>query len=625
MRFPESFDVIVIGGGHAGTEAALASARMGVRTLLLTHNIETIGQMSCNPAIGGIGKGHLVKEIDALGGVMAQAADRGGIQFRILNRRKGPAVRATRAQADRSLYKAAIRSSVENQPNLSFFQQGVDDLLMEGERVVGVRTQMGLEFQARTVVLTVGTFLGGKIHIGESHHSGGRAGDPPSITLAQRLREMPFKVDRLKTGTPPRIDGRSIDYSQLKAQPGDEPTPVFSFFGQRAHHPEQVACHITYTNERTHELIHAGLHRSPMYSGRIEGTGPRYCPSIEDKVVRFADKNSHQIFIEPEGLNTHEVYPNGISTSLPFDMQYEFVHSIEGFENAHITRPGYAIEYDFFDPRGLKPTLETQYVKGLYFAGQINGTTGYEEAGAQGLLAGINAALETKALEPWWPRRDEAYLGVLVDDLITQGTQEPYRMFTSRAEHRLILREDNADLRLTETGYRLGLISDDHWQAFEVKREAVELELQRLRESWIQPGLISAEETQRVFGAKLSREYRLEDLLRRPKVTYRDLMSLNAAGPGVDQEIVAEQVEVQVKYAGYIQRQREEILRVQEKETTSLAELSDYDNVVGLSHEVRQKLNDHRPETVGQASRISGVTPAAISLLLIHLKKRKTA
>jgi tRNA uridine 5-carboxymethylaminomethyl modification enzyme len=625
MRFPESFDVIVIGGGHAGTEAALASARMGVRTLLLTHNIETIGQMSCNPAIGGIGKGHLVKEIDALGGVMAQAADRGGIQFRILNRRKGPAVRATRAQADRSLYKAAIRSSVENQANLSLFQQGVDDLLMEGERVVGVRTQMGLEFQARTVILTVGTFLAGKIHIGESHHSGGRAGDPPSTALAQRLREMPFKVDRLKTGTPPRIDSRSIDYSRLKAQPGDEPTPIFSFMGRREDHPEQVACHITYTNERTHELIQAGLHRSPLYSGKIEGTGPRYCPSIEDKVVRFADKNSHQIFIEPEGLNTYEVYPNGISTSLPFDMQFDFVRSIEGFEKAHITRPGYAIEYDFFDPRGLKPTLETQYVKGLYFAGQINGTTGYEEAGAQGLLAGINAALNVQEQDPWWPRRDEAYLGVLVDDLITQGTQEPYRMFTSRAEHRLILREDNADLRLTATGRRFGLISDAHWQAFETKREAVEQELQRLKDCWVQPGLISAEETQRVFGATLSREYRLEDLLRRPKVTYRNLMSLDAAGPGVEQEIVAEQVEVQVKYAGYIQRQQEEILRVREKETTSLAELSDYDNVVGLSHEVRQKLNDHRPETVGQASRIPGVTPAAISLLLIYLKKRKTA
>ena len=625
MRYPEIFDVIVIGGGHAGTEAALASARMGVKVLLLTHNIETIGQMSCNPAIGGIGKGHLVKEIDALGGAMAQAADRAGIQFRILNRRKGPAVRATRAQADRSLYKTAIRSCIENQAHLSLFQQGVDDLLMEGEKVVGVRTQMGLEIQARSVVLTVGTFLGGKIHIGESHHSGGRAGDPPSISLAQRLREMPFKVDRLKTGTPPRIDNRSIDYSRLKPQPGDEPTPVFSFVGRREHHPEQVACHITYTNQQTHALIQAGLHRSPLYTGRIEGAGPRYCPSIEDKVVRFADKDGHQIFIEPEGLNTHEVYPNGISTSLPFDLQYEFVRSIEGFEKAHITRPGYAIEYDFFDPRGLKPTLETQYIKGLYFAGQINGTTGYEEAGAQGLLAGINAALKVQERDPWWPRRDEAYLGVLVDDLITQGTQEPYRMFTSRAEHRLILREDNADLRLTTMGHRLGLISDNRWQAFETKREAVELELQRLRDVWIQPGQVSAEETQRVFGDKLSREYRLEDLLRRPKVTYRGLMSLNAAGSGVEQDIVADQVEVQVKYAGYIQRQQEEVLRAQEKETTSLAELSNYDNVIGLSHEVRQKLNEQRPETVGQASRIPGITPAAISLLLIHLKKRKTA
>ena len=623
MHYPNPFDVIVIGGGHAGTEAALASARMGAQTLLLTHNIETIGQMSCNPAIGGIGKGHLVKEIDALGGVMARAADRAGIQFRILNRRKGPAVRATRAQSDRMRYKAAIRAYIENQVNLSLFQQSVDDLLMEGERVVGVRTQMGLEFRASTVILTVGTFLGGKIHIGESGHRGGRAGDPPSISLAHRLREMPFRVDRLKTGTPPRIDGRSIDYTRLKTQPGDEPTPVFSFLGQREHHPKQISCHITYTNERTHQLIRGGLDRSPMYAGRIDGVGPRYCPSIEDKIVRFADKNSHQIFIEPEGLNTYEVYPNGISTSLPFDVQYEFVRSIEGFEHAHITRPGYAIEYDFFDPRDLKPTLETRFVKGLYFAGQINGTTGYEEAGAQGLLAGINAALAIQEQAPWWPRRDEAYLGVLVDDLITQGTQEPYRMFTSRAEHRLILREDNADLRLTATGHRLGLVSDEHWFAFEKKREAIEREVQRLKDTWIQPGAVSVEDSKRVFKTELTREYCLEDLLRRPEVTYEKLTTLAAAGSMVADEVVADQVEVQVKYAGYIQRQQAEILRTRGKETTSLTGLSDFNNVVGLSHEVRQKLNDYRPETVGQASRIPGVTPAAISLLLVHLKKRK--
>ena len=625
MLYQREFDVIVIGGGHAGTEAALAAARIGSNTLLLTHNIETIGQMSCNPAIGGIGKGHLVKEIDALGGAMALAADKGGIQFRILNRRKGPAVRATRAQADRVLYKAAIRGVVENQPGLSLFQQGVDDLIVEGERVVGVRTQMGLEFRGRAVVLTVGTFLGGKIHIGEANHQGGRAGDPPSITLAKRLRDLPFRVDRLKTGTPPRIDGRSIDYSELQAQSGDEPTPVFSFRGRREDHPQQVSCHITYTNEKTHELIRGGLDRSPMYSGVIEGVGPRYCPSIEDKIVRFADKNSHQIFIEPEGLNTHEVYPNGISTSLPFDVQYALVQSIPGFEHAHITRPGYAIEYDFFDPRDLKPTLETRYIKSLFFAGQINGTTGYEEAAAQGLLAGINASLQVQEKDPWYPRRDEAYIGVLVDDLLTQGTNEPYRMFTSRAEYRLLLREDNADLRLTAQGRELGLINDHLWRAFDKKREAIEQERQRLRETFVQPAQVDEQEMETIVGENLNREYRLEELLRRPGMTYKNLMRLGIAGPGVSDTNVAEQVETQIKYDGYIARQKEEIARAQGKETTELPEAIDYGNVVGLSNEVRQKLQQHRPATVGQAARIPGVTPAAISLLLIHLKKQKSA
>jgi tRNA uridine 5-carboxymethylaminomethyl modification enzyme len=616
------YQVIVIGGGHAGTEAALAAARMGARTLLLTHNIETIGQMSCNPAIGGIGKGHLVKEIDALGGAMAHAADRAGIQLRTLNARKGPAVRATRAQADRVLYKAAIRQIVEVQANLDLFQQAADDLLIEQERVVGVRTQMGLVFRAETVVLTVGTFLGGKIHIGLENHSGGRAGDPPSIALAERLRALPFRVERLKTGTPPRIDARSIDFSQLDAQPSDQPLPVFSFMGNRAEHPTQVDCHITYTNPQTHDIIQGGLDRSPMYSGEIEGIGPRYCPSIEDKVVRFAERERHQIFIEPEGLNTYEVYPNGISTSLPFDVQFQLVRSIQGFEQAHITRPGYAIEYDFFDPRDLLPSLETKYIQGLFFAGQINGTTGYEEAGAQGLLAGTNAALQVQEKDAWSPQRSEAYLGVLVDDLITNGTQEPYRMFTSRAEYRLLLREDNADIRLTEQGYQLGLVDENRWRAFNEKREAVEREKQHLRDYCLQPNQLSAEQMKALFGNVLTRAYHLDELLKRPEVSYKSLQHLPdfSQDESLDERVI-EQVEIQCKYAGYIDRQVEEIDRHRKHETTVLPKDLDYSAVSGLSNEVRQKLQTHRPTTLGQASRISGITPAAISVLLIHLKK----
>lgn len=623
MDFAKKFDVIVVGGGHAGTEAALAAARMQQKTLLLTHNIETLGQMSCNPAIGGIGKGHLVKEIDALGGAMARATDRAGIQFRILNSSKGPAVRATRAQADRVLYKQAIRSILENQPNLALFQQAVDDLIIENHHIVGVITQMGLHFYAHTVILTTGTFLAGKIHIGLNNYQGGRAGDPAAVNLANKLREMPFRISRLKTGTPPRIDGRTIDYTKLEKQPGDLPTPIFSFMGDVSEHPQQICCYITHTNEKTHEIIRKSFDRSPLYTGIIEGTGPRYCPSIEDKVVRFAEKKSHQIFVEPEGLTTHEIYPNGISTSLPFDVQLEFVRSMKGFENAEITRPGYAIEYDFFDPRDLKNSLESKFIAGLFFAGQINGTTGYEEAAAQGLIAGINASLLNQEKPAWCPKRNEAYMGVLVDDLITRGTTEPYRMFTSRAEYRLLLREDNADLRLTPKAQELGLIDEKRWIAFQKKQSDIELELQRLKKIWIRPNTVAAKQAENLCGKVLEREYSAHDLLRRPEINYSQLMGMENISPGLDDVITAEQVEIQIKYAGYIERQQQEIQRQTRYEETVIPDNFDYEKIKGLSTEVKQKLLQIKPRTISQAGRISGVTPAAISILLIYLRKKK--
>jgi tRNA uridine 5-carboxymethylaminomethyl modification enzyme len=620
VKFQKDFDVIVVGGGHAGTEAALAAARCGAQTLLLSQNIETLGQMSCNPAIGGIGKGHLVKEVDALGGIMAKAIDQGGIQFRILNASKGPAVRATRAQADRMLYKQAVRTALENQPNLALFQQTVSDLLVEGERVVGVKTQMGLEFNAKAVVLTAGTFLAGRIHIGLENYSGGRAGDAASVALAERLRELPFRIGRLKTGTPPRIDGRTIDYSKLQEQHGDTPLPVFSFMGNRAQHPRQICCHITRTNAETHDIIRSGLDRSPMYSGIIEGVGPRYCPSIEDKVVRFADRDSHQIFVEPEGLTTNEVYPNGISTSLPFDVQYRFIRTMPGFENAEIVRPGYAIEYDFFDPRDLKTSLETKHMNALFFAGQINGTTGYEEAAAQGLIAGLNAARLAKGLDSWCPGRDEAYIGVMIDDLITRGTAEPYRMFTSRAEYRLQLREDNADLRLTEQGRELGLVDDERWQHFEQKREAIANLQGKLAKKWIRAESDEAALAEQLWGKKLLKEASLMEMLRRPEVDVENLLRFSDE-TDIDEQ-VAEQVAIQAKYAGYIDRQQTEINRTQRYEHLKLPDNVDYSLVSGLSNEVSEKLKRQRPETLGQASRIPGITPAAISLLLVHLKKK---
>lgn len=629
MQYHEQFDVIVVGGGHAGTEAATAAARMGMNTLLLTHNIDTLGHMSCNPAIGGIGKGHLVREVDALGGIMARAIDLGGIQFRTLNSSKGPAVRATRAQADRLLYKAVVRQMLENYPNLKIFQQACDDLIMYGDRVAGVVTQSGIRISGKTVVLTVGTFLNGLIHIGMENYKGGRAGDPPSIALAQRLRELPLRIDRLKTGTPPRIDARSVDFSVMQEQHGDDPRPVFSFIGDASQHPRQVPCYVTHTNERTHEVIRNNLDRSPMYAGVIEGIGPRYCPSIEDKITRFADKTAHQIFVEPEGLTTHELYPNGISTSLPFDVQVQIVRSVRGFENAHITRPGYAIEYDFFDPRDLKANMESKCIPNLFFAGQINGTTGYEEAAAQGLMAGLNAALRAQDKDPWNPRRDQAYMGVMMDDLSTLGTREPYRMFTSRAEYRLLLREDNADIRLTAIGRELGLVDDERWSKFNAKMEQVELERQRMRSTWIHPQHPSLEAVNALVNTPLTREQSLEELLRRPEVTYDALMAIEGVGPSVTDPAAAEQVEIQIKYAGYIERQHDEVEKQLRNENTLLPLDLDYREVNGLSNEVKAKLNDAKPQTIGQASRISGITPAAISILLVHLKKhgllRKTA